>query len=222
MNLVTEYLENSMEIKSKTINTLVIEDTKQFASFVRGLLEATNKENEKFELIEDFKKLDMSKNVEMIFDVFTIEANSSSILKKLYTELEEDLNSQDMYLKKVDLESLIANITDDLIYRSRFSLSSGEISYQNLFKAITIEFDYEKTSVLERLTEYIKVSYELLGKKLFIIINLDSFLYEEELLELEKFLEYNDIKVLALQNTIRREVNSSENLKIVDKDLCEI
>ena len=214
MNLVTEYLENSMEIKSKTINTLVIEDTKQFASFVRGLLEATNKENEKFELIEDFKKLDMSKNVEMIFDVFTIEANSSSILKKLYTELEEDLNSQDMYLKKVD--------SDDLIYRSRFSLSSGEISYQNLFKAITIEFDYEKTSVLERLTEYIKVSYELLGKKLFIIINLDSFLYEEELLELEKFLEYNDIKVLALQNTIRREVNSSENLKIVDKDLCEI
>ena len=61
MNLVTEYLENSMEIKSKTINTLVIEDTKQFASFVRGLWEATNKESEKFEKSR-FRKLNSKYN----------------------------------------------------------------------------------------------------------------------------------------------------------------
>ena len=36
-----------------------------------------------------------------------------------------------------------------------------------------------------------------------IIVNLDSFLLEEELVELEKFLLYNDIKALALQNAIR-------------------
>ena len=127
-----------------------------------------------------------------------------------------------MYTKKVELESIIANITDELIYRSRFSLKAGEINYQNLFKAIEIEFDYEKNSVLERLIEYIKVTSELLKTKVYIIVNLDSFLSEEELVELEKFLLYNDIKVLALQNAIRREVKPSENLRIVDKDLCEI
>ena len=63
---------------------------------------------------------------------------------------------------------------------------------------------------------------ELLKTKVYIIVNLDSFISEEELVELEKFLLYNDVKVLALQNTIRREVKPSENLRIVDKDLCEI
>lgn len=222
MNLVTKYLENSLEIKSKTINTLVLEDTHYFSLFLKGLIEATEIESDEFELIEDYKTIDMTKYVEIIFDIFNLEANSANILKKMYAELEEDLNTQEVYTKKVELESIIANITDELIYRSRFSLKAGEINYQNLFKAIEIEFDYEKNSVLERLIEYIKVTSELLKTKVYIIVNLDIFLSEEELVELEKFLIYNDIKVLALQNTIRREVKPSENLRIVDKDLCEI
>ena len=56
MNLVTEYLENSFEIKSKTINTLVIEDTKHFTQFIKAFMETANKESEEFELIEDYKK----------------------------------------------------------------------------------------------------------------------------------------------------------------------
>ena len=222
MNLVTKYLENSLEIKSKTINTLVVEDTRYFSIFLKGLIESTEIESDEFELIEDYKTVDMTKYVEIIFDIFNLEANSANILKKMYSELEEDLNTQEVYTKKVELESIIANITDELIYRSRFSLKAGEINYQNLFKAIEIEFDYEKNSVLERLIEYIKVTSELLKIKVYIIVNLDSFLSEEELVELEKFLLYNDIKVLALQNAIRREVKPSENLRIVDKDLCEI
>lgn len=222
MNLVTKYLENSLEIKSKTINTLVIEDTHYFSLFLKGLIESTEIESDEFELIEDYKTVDMTKYVEVIFDIFNLEANSANILKKMYAELEEDLNTQEVYTKKVELESIIANITDELIYRSRFSLKAGEINYQNLFKAIEIEFDYEKNSVLERLIEYIKVTSELLKTKVYIIVNLDSFISEEELVELEKFLLYNDVKVLALQNTIRREVKPSENLRIVDKDLCEI
>ena len=82
MNLLTEYLENSFEIKSKTINTLVIEDTKYFTQFLKAFIETLNKQNEEFELIEDLKKLDISKSSEIIFDLFNIEANNSNILKK--------------------------------------------------------------------------------------------------------------------------------------------
>ncbi len=145
MNLVTKYLENSLEIKSKTINTLVIEDTHYFSLFLKGVIEATEIESDEFELIEDYKTVDMTKYVEVIFDIFNLEANSANILKKMYSELEEDLNTQEVYTKKVELESIIANITDELIYRSRFSLKAGEINYLNLFKAIEIEFDYERT-----------------------------------------------------------------------------
>lgn len=222
MNLVSEQFENSFEIKSKTLNTLVIEDTRNFANFIRTLIEVSNKESEEIELIDDYKKLDISKTTDIIFDLFNIEANAGTILKKLYTELEEDLCSEDMYIKKIEMESIIANIVDELAYRSRFSLKSDEINYQNFFKALSVEFDYEKTSILDRLTEYIKVSSELLNKKLFIVVNLDSFLTEEDLLELSNFLCYNEIKLLALQNKITREVKDCEHLRIIDQDLCEI
>ncbi|WP_055079077.1 type II-A CRISPR-associated protein Csn2 [Lagierella massiliensis] len=222
MNLITEYLENSFEIKSKTINTLVIEDTKYFTQFLKMLIEALNKENEEFELIEDLKKLDISKSTEIIFDLFNIEANNTNILKKLYAELISDINLEEMYSKMMDMESCIINVIYDLIYRSRFPLKMEEVNYQELFKAVGVQFDYDKTSIIERVIEYMKVTSELLNKKLFILINLDSFLSEGDLLELIKFLSYNEIKVLALQNKITREVEPCENLRIVDKDLCEI
>lgn len=222
MNLVIEYLENSFEIKVKTINTLVIEDIEYFTKLLKGLIEASNKESEEFELIEGLKKLDISKSSEIIFDLFNIEANSASILKKLYTELEEDTNSEEVYSRKIDMESSLLNLVDDLIYRSRFSLKAGQINYQNIFKAIDLEFDYYKNSIIKRLTEYIKITSELLDKKLFIIVNLDSFLSQKDLDELGSFLCYNEIKLLALQNTIIRQVKSCENLRIIDKDLCEI
>lgn len=221
MNLVTEYLENSFEIESKTINTLVIEDTKHFTQFIKALMETANKESEEFELIEDYKKIDISKVTEVIFDLFSLEANNVNILKKLYKELEKDINSEEIFNKKIEMESLAANIADDLIHMSRFSLTAGDINYQNFFKARAIEFDYDKNSIIEKLIEYIKVTADLLDKKLF-IINLDSFLTEEDLVELSKFLCYNEIKVLALQNKITRQVKTCENLRIVDQDLCKI
>lgn len=222
MNLVSQYFENSYEIKAKTLNTLVIESTEHFANFLRTLIDVINKESEEIELIDDYKKIDISKTTDIIFDIFNIEANAAAILKKLYTELEEDLCSEDMYIKKLEMESTVANLVDELTYRSRFSLKSDEINYQNFFKALSLEFDYEKTSILDRLIEYIKVSSELLNKKLFIIVNLDSFLTKEDLVELSKFLCYNEIKVLALQNKITRQVRTCENLRIIDQDLCEI
>lgn len=181
-----------------------------------------NRQNDDFELIEKFEKLNLSKNTNLIFDLFNLEANASKILKKLYSELEEDVNSEEMYPRKVEMESVIINIMDDLIYRSRFSLTVGDLNYQTLFRACSVEFDYDHSSLVERLIEYMEVASELLGIKLFVIVNLDSFLSAEELNELKKYLCYNGIKVLALQNNISRRVDSNENLRILDQDLCEI
>lgn len=222
MNLVTKLLENSLEIKAKKINTLVIEDRKYFTLFLREIIDNINKESETLDLIEDYKKLDFSKSTEVIFDLFSLNANGANLLKKLYIELEKDLNSEDMYKKKIELEGSLSNFIDDLVFRSRFSLRYGEINYSSLFKSFSVEFDYDKGSTIESLIEYFKVSSDLLNKKLFIIVNLDSFLTDDDLIELANFLCYNEIKVLGLQNSITREIKACDNLRIVDKDLCEI
>lgn len=89
MNLVSQYFENSYEIKAKTLNTLVIENTEHFANFLRTLIEVSNKESEEIELIDDYKKIDISKTTDIIFDLFNIEANAAPILKNSIQSLKK-------------------------------------------------------------------------------------------------------------------------------------
>lgn len=222
MNIITPHLEHALEIKAQALNTLVIEDTKRFTNFLNAWINTSAKRTQEFQLIEDDREIDISKYTELMFDVFSPEINQTSLLKKLYQELESDLNREEMYQKKIDLESRLYALTDDLMYRSRFSIVAGEIHYDLLFKAVGLQFEFDGDSVLERLVDYMKIAYELSGKRLFVIVNLDSFLDYEELVALENFLRYNEIRVLALQNRIAREGLESENLRIIDQDLCEI
>ncbi len=222
MNVITPHLEHALEIKSHSLNTLVIEDTKIFTNFLNAWINTSAKRTQEFQLIEDDREIDISKYTELLFDVFSPEINQTSLLKKLYQELESDLNGEEMYQKKIDLESRLYALTDDLMYRSRFPIIAGEIHYDLLFKAVGLQFEFAGDSVLERLVDYMKIAYELSGKRLFVIVNLDSFLDHEELVALENFLRYNEIRVLALQNQITREGLESENLRIIDQDLCEI
>lgn len=222
MNIITPHLEHALEIKAQALNTLVIEDTKIFTNFLNAWINTSAKRTQEFQLIEEDREIDISKYTELLFDVFSPEINQSSLLKKLYQELESDLNGEEMYQKKIDLESRLYALTDDLMYRSRFPIVAGEIHYDLLFKAVGLQFEFAGDSVLERLVDYMKIAYELSGKRLFVIVNLDSFLDQEELVALENFLRYNEIRVLALQNRITREGLESENLRIIDQDLCEI
>lgn len=60
--------------------------------------------SEEFEIIDNYKKLNIAKVTDIIFDLFNIGVNNSNFIKKLYSELEEDLNSEEIYPKKVESE----------------------------------------------------------------------------------------------------------------------
>lgn len=52
-------------------------------------METANRESEEFELIEDYKKIDISKVTEVIFDLFSLEANNANILKNSIKNLKK-------------------------------------------------------------------------------------------------------------------------------------
>lgn len=79
MNLITDYFEKSFEIKSNILNTLVIEDTNVFTKFLKSFIEVRNKQSEEIEIIEDLKRVDVSRTTEIIFDLFSMKANNEKI-----------------------------------------------------------------------------------------------------------------------------------------------
>lgn len=75
---------------------------------------------------------------------------------------------------------------------------------------------------MENLLEYIDISYKLLNKKIFFILNLNCYFNSNELEELKRYLCYNNVVVVLLQNRLDLEIQKSENIKIIDSDLDDI
>lgn len=82
--------------------------------------------------------------------------------------------------------------------------------------------DTENLSMAEKLLQYMKVSRELLGKKLFFFINLKSFLDTSELENFYQTILYEKHNILLIEGFQRETPRECEIFKIIDKALCEL
>lgn len=96
------------------------------------------------------------------------------------------------------------------------------VDYPNIFKAVNLHIDTEANNLISMIIDYMRISSDLSGTKLFIFLNLDNFLTDVDLIELQNFICYNNITVFCLQNQLKRKLIENENLRIIDEDLCEI
>ena len=87
MNIISEYFDNSFELKSKVINTLLIENRELFISFIKQLHIEMSTEEGKIILQDDLKELGFKKYAELIIDPFTLDPNNAKNLKKLYEKI---------------------------------------------------------------------------------------------------------------------------------------
>lgn len=222
MNIISELLENSFELKSAAINTLLIENRELFISFIKQLHIEFNNEEGKIILQDDLKEISFKKYAELIFDPFSLDPNNARNLKKLYEKIISQSTNEELYEKKLNYESVLKDYLEEIIFLSDYELIYDDADYQTIYKSVNLRIDTETSGLISKIIDYIRISSDLLGVKLFVFVNLDNFLTDVELLELEKFICYTDITVFCLQHKLNRDILTNENLRIIDEDLCEI
>ena len=74
---------------------------------------------------------------------------------------------------------------------------------------------------LDSLINYLLLSKDLGGKKLFFIIGLRNYLSDKETEEVVKELKYRGINVLFVENNCYNKLDGLRRI-IIDKDMCEI
>lgn len=90
-----------------------------------------------------------------------------------------------------------------------------------MFRIFGAKIECDKNNMLENLCEYIKIMSKVFDKKLFVILNMRSFMETEQIvLMLEELLHY-DIKILFIEN-VQRDCLKIGKRYIMDKDRCEI
>lgn len=222
MNIISEYLETSFELKNDVVNTLVIENRELFISFIKQLYIEMSTEEGKIILQDELKELSFNKYAELIIDPFAIDPNNAKNLKKLYERIIKNSSNEEIYEKRLVFENILKDYVEEIVFLSDYELIYDNLDYQNIFKAVNLHIDTETKNLASMIIDYMRISSDLSGTKLFIFVNLDNFLTDEDLIELQNFISYNNIIVFCLQNQLNRKLIENENLRIIDEDLCEI
>lgn len=222
MNIISEYFDNSFELKSEVINTLLIENRELFISFIKQLYIEMSTEEGKIILQDDLKEISFKKYAELIIDPFALDPNNAKNLKKLYEKIIDNSSNEEIYEKRLVFENALKDYVEEIVFLSDYELIYDNLDYQNIFKAVNLHIDTETKNLASVIIDYMRISSDLSGAKLFIFVNLDNFLTDADLIELQNFICYNNIIVFCLQNQLKRKLIENENLRIIDEDLCEI
>ncbi|WP_163655717.1 type II-A CRISPR-associated protein Csn2 [Listeria sp. PSOL-1] len=196
MKLNFGLLDEPLEIMSSTI--FVIEDVRVFANLSKWFFQY----DEECELKLFDKKHQSLKSSELmlITDVLGYDINSPGILKLIYTDLEAQLNEKPEVKSMIDkLTSTISELIEYELLEHELDLEEDEITILELFKALGIRIETQSDTIFEKLIEVIQVYKYLSKKKLLILVNVCSYLTNEELVELNKYISLYNVNVLFLE-----------------------
>lgn len=209
-------------INNLDITEWIIESPELFTKYLYELCTQIGGAEGGFVLSEADKEMDIAKVVEVITNPLTIDINDKKILSKIYSELQRLANDETMYLKT---REIIANL-QEYFYELEHNyettlLIEDDIELPALFKVLGVKVENESLSYFEKLIQYIKLQKNILNKKLIVLVNIRSFLSNEQLEQLFLFARHNEIKLL-LYESIQRDFTESTKKYIIDIDQCEI
>lgn len=200
----------------------IIESPKLYAYYLQELFLQQNGEEGRFVLSDKEKELNIAKNMEIIVNPFQIEINGRKILNKLYAELDQLSKSELMYVKTLELTGKIQEYLLELEQNTEYVLEFDmDLDMPALFKSVGIRYEVQETDFFEQIIRYIKIAVNVLATKVFVFINLRSYLTDLQMQELIKEISYQDVKGLFIENHERSCMEGGMRY-IIDRDGCEI
>ena len=200
----------------------IIESPESFSGYVLELSTQIDGNEGQFVLSDKNKELDLAKKAELIFNPFTVDINERKILNKLYMELSDLSKGEEMYIKTVELLRSLQEYLLELEQCTEYILEfDQETDMSALLKAVNIHYETRDMDFMERLVQYMKVLAVVVGIKVFMFVNLRSYLTDHQMQEVMKEMKYQNIKGLFIESQQR---SCMEGVKqyIIDVDRCEI
>ena len=223
MKLINNKYNFSFEFNENLINVLVCENEKIYNDIVTDLykLETESDLYSSFVLSNEEKHLDFNNNCEIIFNPFKIDINNKKNIEKMYHQLSKYMCLDNMYIEKNEIMEKLFIYINKLSLLSECEITHNDkIDDKSILKFMGIELDNDG-GFDDRLLNYMRVTNRLQGNKLYIFINLKSFIALESILRMYKDIEYNKLNILLIEN-IDRGMVKNENKIIIDRDGCII
>ena len=222
MKLVHAEINTLLQFTEGRPNIIVVENPQLMRTLITDLMTMQEGNEGDFVLSEGEKLLCIAKYVDLVVNPFALEINKRKVLTKLYDELSRVAVDAEHYVATQEIKGGLAKYLYELIYASDLQLTFNEdFSMKDILQAVSVKFDEDGTTMLEKLVAYFNVMHGFLGIKVFCFVNLTSYLNREELALLFQEAAYRKIYLLLLENKYGTKVGE-EKLLVIDNDLCEV
>lgn len=213
--------ELDLDFEENRVNVLVLENGNDYSSFLNSLVNTLGNIQDNFLLYEEDKKLNMSKNAEIIFSPILLDVNSKRIQTHLFQELKQ-ISDEMCYELKEQANSVIVAYLDELLKRVPYPIKFNlELDENALYKHYNVHLEFDDENLLEKMIDYIQLENALCGVKLFVLVNCKAYFTPKQLCELYERVLYNKVNLLMLESS-ETYCLQGEKYYIIDKDRCLI
>ena len=199
----------------------IMESPEVFSEYVQELNEQVLGAEGRFVLSEKDKEIDLSKKADIIFNPFTVEVNSRKVLSRLYAELSNIAKNEQMFVKTAEFLKIVQKYMLDLEHCTDYILEfDSELNITDLLKAINLRYETQYINFHDKLMQYIKVMASV-GTKIFVFVNIRSYLKDDILQEMIKEMKYLNLQGLLIES-VQKNSLEGVNQYVIDKDKCEL
>ena len=222
MKINVNYIENELIVEDNKILNIEIYNKKFFYRFIKDLnliengntieeIIAFNKQNEeitltnKIEILSNFLDFDLyNKKYSSDFQKYIVKNSEEKNIDKIVKE----------YSKVYDSISNIVNLIDIPI------TIKNDFDFESIIKSFKFEVNFFD-NLLNNLIDLLEVKLNLSKEKIYVFINLKSYLSNEDLLELYKYIFAKNINSIFIDTNKYDDLNDNVNKIIIDTDLDE-
>lgn len=201
------------------VNCIVIENRRFYYRVVKDLSEQILGSDGEGVISSNGKTADFSKKAELLNSFFPFDLNKKNLISKIGTIMEQRSQTADLYIRTSELLSDIEKYIDELAFDFPCDISCEKLSVSSLIKSAGIEIVDDSETLAERILNYMALSREFEGNKLFFTVNLRSFVDDDDMNEFMKCVLMHQYDVIMFENC-SYPLCGYEKRFTVDSDLC--
>ena len=221
MKLVHKNIEKHLNFDENFFQVLIIENQKEYFSLIKQLIYQANGEDGDWVLSHDGKILQIEKSMAVLSDFFEFTIAGRKIEGEINSKLMSVFKEGDLFQEVQNINSQINLLGERLIEEVELPIEmNSEITFSTLIKLLSFKIRQEE-NLIDKLSTWVDINIKLKNIKIFVFVNLQFVLDEEEFTSFVKYLNYLQIGVLNIAS-IDSEVFKDAEKTIIDKDLCEI
>lgn len=222
MKLVYPMLNLNIEFEENVVNSLILENQNLFYETINEIHNQIEGLGGNFVLSENYEPVEMRKTAELVTQFVPFTLNKKDILTKLYIDIQKQSQSPEMLERTntllSELERYVCDISD--VFANDLECTPT-VDIVPLLKMFDLRFSEDERGLCEKILDYFAASERYKGKRLFITVNLRSYIDDEKAKLFFHNIVMRKTKLLCIENHAYTKFNCEKRI-IIDNDLCVI